>query len=140
MPEIMIEPELYKRMEQVALEKETGTDAVFSDAVRHYLWELNRRKISEETKRYRQQHEQLKAKYLREYIAMFQGQVVDHDADFQTLHQRIRQQYKQQPVMITLVGETAVTHINVRKITISNLQKRSDSIFPKKGISNGLYS
>jgi hypothetical protein len=107
MPEIMIEPELYKRIEKAALEQETSTYDIFSEAVRHYLWELNRRKISEETRIYRQQHEQLKAIYLGHYIAMYQGQVVDYDKDFQILHQRVRQQYKQQPVMITLVEETA---------------------------------
>jgi len=107
MPEIMIEPELYKRIEKAALEQEISTNDIFSEAVRHYLWELNRRKISEETRIYRQQHEQLKAIYLGQYIAMYQGQVVDYDKDFQILHQRVRQQYKQQPVMITLVEETA---------------------------------
>jgi glutamyl-tRNA reductase len=107
MPEIMIDPELYERVEKAALEQETSTNDIFSEAVQHYLWELNRRKISEETRIYRQQHEQFKENYLGHYIAMFQGQVVDHDEDFQALHQRVRQQYKRQPVMITLVEETA---------------------------------
>ncbi len=107
MHEIMLEPELYKRIEKAALEQETSTNNIFSEAVRQYLWELNRRKVSEETRIYRQKHEQLKATYLGQYIAMFQGEVVDQDEDFQELHQRVRQQFGQQPVMITLVEETA---------------------------------
>lgn len=90
MHEITLEPELYKRVEKAALEQEISTNDIFSEAVRQYLWELNRRKISEETRTYRQQHEQLKASYLGQYIAMFQGKVVDQDEDFQVLHQRVR--------------------------------------------------
>jgi len=56
---------------------------------------------------YHQRHAELKAQYLGQYIAMHEGQVVDHDADFPTLRQRIRQQFENTPVMITLVEEDA---------------------------------
>lgn len=38
---------------------------------------------------------------------MHEGQVVDHDLDFKTLYQRVRQQFEHTPVMITMVEETA---------------------------------
>jgi len=105
MPTVIVEPELYKRVEEASLENEVSIGEILAEAVRRYLWELDRRKISEETSIYRQRHAELKAQYLDQYIAMHNGQVVDHDTDFQTLHQRIRQRFKHTPVMITLVED-----------------------------------
>lgn len=107
MPTVVIEPELYKRVEQAAREHNTSTNEILSQATRQYLWELNRRKISEESKIYRQQYPQLKAKYLGQYIAMHDGQVVEHDTDFSSLRQRVRQRFGKTPVMITMVEDTA---------------------------------
>jgi len=105
MPTVAVEPELYRRVEEAALEQEASVSEVLAEAVLHYLWELDRRKISEESKIYRQRHAELKAQYLGQYIAMHNGQVVDHDTDFQALQQRIRQRFERTPVMITLVED-----------------------------------
>lgn len=108
MPAIVLEPELYKRVEQAAIESEITTEEIVAEAAKRYLWELNRRKISGESRLYQEQHARLKLEYLGQYIAMFNGQIVDHDLDFEALHDRIRQDYPYQAVMITLVQETAV--------------------------------
>ncbi len=108
MPTIAIESELYRRVEEASRQHEAGMGEILTEAVRRYLWELDRRKISEESKIYRQRHAELKAQYLGQYIAMHNGQVVDHDSDFQALHQRIRQRFGRKPVMITLVEDVAV--------------------------------
>lgn len=105
MPTVMVEPELYERVEEIALQHQAGIDEILAQAVRLYLWELDRRKISEESTIYRQQHAKLKAQYLGQYIAMHHGQVVDHDTDFAQLRQRIRQRFEHTPVMIRLVEE-----------------------------------
>ena len=107
MPTIVVEPELYKRFEEAAIEQKASVDKMLDEAVRYYLWELDRKKISEESKRYRQLHAELRAKHLDKYIAMLNGEVVDTDADFQVLHKRVRQRFGRKPVMITLVQEAA---------------------------------
>lgn len=107
MPTVAVEPELYRRVEKAAQEFKLNVDSILADAVRRYLWELDRRKISEESARYRQQHAELVTRYLGEYIAMRDGQVVDHDADFQVLRQRVRQRFADAPVMMTLVEPVA---------------------------------
>ncbi|HEX6384898.1 MAG TPA: DUF5678 domain-containing protein [Anaerolineae bacterium] len=109
MPTVIIEPELYKRVEQVAREHNTSTKEIFSQATRYYLWELSRRKISEESNVYRQRHAQLKTEYLGQYIAMHDGQVVDSDSDFHSLYRRVRQRFGHTPVMITLVEDASVS-------------------------------
>lgn len=106
MPTVVIEPKLYRHIEKAAAEHHADVDTLFAEAVRRYLWELDRRRISEESKLYRQQHAVLKTQYLGQCIAMRNGQVVDHDPDFHTLRQRVRQRFDGEPVMITLVEET----------------------------------
>ena len=107
MPTIAVAPELYRRVEEASLEHKASTGEILAEAIRRYLWELDRRKISKESNIYRQRHAELQAQYLGQYIAMRNGQVVDHDADFQALHQRIRQRFGRTPVMITLVEDVA---------------------------------
>jgi hypothetical protein len=107
MPTIAVAPELYLRVEEASQEQKTNIGEILNEAIRRYLWELDRRKISEESKIYHQRHAEMKALYLGQYIAMHNGQVVDHDPDFQALHQRIRQQFGRTPVMITLVEDVA---------------------------------
>ena len=69
--------------------------------------ELNCRKISEESRTYQQRHAELKAQYLGQYIAMHNGEVVDHDMDVTVLRQRVHQRLGRKPVMITMVEEDA---------------------------------
>ncbi len=107
MPTVTIESALYQRIEQAAAERQVTPGEILAQALRRYLWELDRRKISDESKAYRRQHAELKGRYLGHYVAMHNGQIVDHDTDFQTLRRRVRQQFGHTPVMITLVEELA---------------------------------
>jgi len=107
MPTVAVEPELYKRVEEAAAEHQASIDTLLNNAVRRYLWDLDRMKISEESKRYFQQHAKLKVMYLGQYIAMRNGEVVDHDADFDKLRGRVRQKFGHAPIMMTLVEEAA---------------------------------
>lgn len=107
MPTVVVEPELYRRVEEAASEYEASIDEILAEAVRRYLWELERRKISDESEIYRRRHAELKGRYLGQYIAMHNGQVVDHDPDFRTLRRRVRQRFQRTPVMITKVEDVA---------------------------------
>ncbi len=105
MPTITVEPELYQRVEQAAQERHASADEITTEAIRQFLWDLDRRKISAESDVYRQRHDEFKVKYLGKYIAIRNGQVIDYDVNFPTLRQRVRQQFGRLPVMITLVEE-----------------------------------
>ena len=107
MPTMMIEPELYRRVTQTATAQEMTPEAILEDALQHYFWDLDRQKIRVEAKHYRQQHADLKAKFLGQYVALHQGQVVDHDDEFRPLYERVRQTFGPAAVMITKVEETA---------------------------------
>lgn len=105
MPVVPVEPTLYRRVEEAAQEQKTSVDEILAEAVRLYLWEQERQKIEQESAAYRRQHAQIKTQYLGQYIAVHEGQVVDHDRDFAALRRRTRQQYGHTPVMITHVDE-----------------------------------
>ena len=107
MPTVVVTPELYRRVEQVSLEQKTSVDEILAQAIRHYLWDTDRRRISEESQFYRQQHADLKTHFLGQYIAMHSGRVVDHDTDLQTLRRRVHERFGRTPVMITLVEDLA---------------------------------
>jgi hypothetical protein len=107
MPTITVEPKLYERVEEAALERETSVGQILAQAIRRYLWEEDRHKISEESKVYRKNHAKLKKGYLGQFIAMHKGQVVDHDLDFHALRQPILQHFGRIPIMITKVEEQA---------------------------------
>jgi hypothetical protein len=122
MPTVAVESGLYQRVEQVASVQKASPDDVFAEAVRRYLWQLDRRKISEESQAYRQRHAELRLLYLGQFIAMRDGQVVDHDADFAALRERTWQRYGEAPVMIRLV-ETEVD----RPVTRHGFQVKADA-------------
>lgn len=54
MPTVAVEPELYRRVKEAALEHQVSIGEILAKAARLYLWGLDRRKISEESTVYRQ--------------------------------------------------------------------------------------
>lgn len=120
-PQIRINSQLYDRIEQASNEHQIGVDRLLTEAIRRYLWELDRRKISEESQTYRRRHAELKTRYLGQFIAMYKGQVVDHDKDVLALRQRVRQRFGWKPVMITRVGEDAEQEFVRRGIRIETV-------------------
>ncbi len=114
MPTVTLDPVLYQWVEQAAHDAQASPEAVLAEALRRHLWDLDRRKIAEESKAYRRQHAELRARYFGRYIAMHRGEVVDQDVEFQVLWQRVRQRFGRTPVMITQVGEDPETILERR--------------------------
>lgn len=107
MPTMTIEPALYQRMMQTASTQDVTPEDVLQEALRHYFWDLDRGKIRDEARQYRQKHAQLKEAFLGQFIAIHEGQVVDHDAEFAPLYKRVREKFAPLPVMITQVKDSA---------------------------------
>ncbi len=105
MSTIAIEPKLYNRIEQVAREQHQSISDMLADAIQQYLWELERKKISEESATYHRRYSEIRAQYQGKYIAMRNGEIVDHATDFSTLYQRIAERFPDQPIMMTLVED-----------------------------------
>ena len=60
-------------------------------------------KLQAEAQAFAQLHLQLVPHYLGQFVAIFEGQLVDNDKDFETLYLRIQKKYKDEVVLIRQV-------------------------------------
>ena len=86
-------------------ENQASIKAFVDKALRAYLAQLRREKIRAETEAFTQQRQELLAKYAEQYIAMHDGQVIDHDPDLRILHLRVFDQLGQTPVLLKKVTD-----------------------------------
>ena len=98
-----LQPELMKQLEQIAVEQEVKPEELLETAVRAYLRQIERETIKAEADAFRSMHAELVTEYLGQYVAIHNGQVVDHDKDFQSLHNRVRQRFGHRPVLLRRV-------------------------------------
>lgn len=97
------EPALVAEIEQLSLQMTQPAEKLLEMAVRAYLETAEREAIHAETASFWAQHEDLVAAYVGQHVALYQGQVVDHDADVVRLEQRVRARFGPLPVLIALV-------------------------------------
>jgi hypothetical protein len=97
------EPVLVQEIEKLAFQMVQPAEVVLEMAVRSYLEAIEQQAIHAETDAFWSQHIDLVANYADQHVALYQGQVVDHDADVVCLEQRIRARYGPLPVLIAPV-------------------------------------
>lgn len=93
----------------VTVQTGSGEDPAWKAA-----WEEQKRRIDVEQRIYESQHPTLFKQYAGQHIAMYQGQVVDHDEDGAELHRRIRLRFGNTPVLVTPVLSTPRQTIRLR--------------------------
>jgi hypothetical protein len=101
---ITIQPQLKERLEQLASEQSTRPEKLLERLVRDYLHRAERDSIRAEIQAFHRMHDRLVEKYLEQYVAIYHGDVVDQDHDFQALHSRVRQRFGRQPVLLRRVA------------------------------------
>ena len=94
------EPTLVWQIEQLADRIAQPAEQVLELAVRRYFDEMEQEAIHAETEAFWVMHEQLRAHYSGQYVAVYRGSVVDHDADAASLEQRVRGRFGPLPVLI----------------------------------------
>jgi hypothetical protein len=100
---LTLQPELMEQLESVAIERSVMPDELLEAAVRAYLRQVEREQIKAEAAAFRAKYDKLRRQFIGQYVAIYRGEVVDHDPDFQALHSRIRQRYGRQPVLLRRV-------------------------------------
>lgn len=70
--------------------------------------------LDQEMEAYIEMHATLKEQYLGQHVAIFQGELVDHDADYGTLYERILARYPNQTVWISTIREEAIPTMHQR--------------------------
>ncbi|MCH7928609.1 MAG: hypothetical protein IID03_11640 [Candidatus Dadabacteria bacterium] len=69
------------------------------------LLESKKFTIKDESKAYREQKAEIEEKYMGQYVAVYRGEVVDHDSDKSTLLHRFYDTFGNKTVYIKKVGE-----------------------------------
>ena len=105
METIVLPPDLQTRVDELASQESKSAYEVLQAAVRSYQRERNREKLRKEIAAYEVMHPQIKEKYLGEWVAVHDGQLVDHDPDRAALYMRVRQAYGNLSVLIREVTE-----------------------------------
>lgn len=100
---INLKAETLNNLKEMAGQYGLDANELLNKALRNYRRQLEEAKIEAEKRQFLAQHFQLKQTYLGQFVAMHNGQVVDYDQDFETLHRRIRQKYGREAILIRQV-------------------------------------
>ena len=102
---VLVADQVFAELVPIAEQENKEISELVNEALRQYLWEAKERKIEREMEAYRTMHAQLKQRFLGQYVAIHNGELVDHDADRRALSRRVRQKYGSVAVLITPVEE-----------------------------------
>jgi len=97
------EPRLLARVERLAADRTQPAESIVEMAVQLYLDRLDADAIHAETEAFWALHAELAAKYANHHVAIYEGEVVDHDRDVRRLEARVRERFGAEPVLIALV-------------------------------------
>ncbi len=103
METIELKPELRETLEQVAQQQSSTVNALVNHAVEDYLREQQRAKLDREIAAFESMHPTLREKHWGEWVAVHQGNLIDHDRDLSALYRRVRAQYGKTSVLIRQV-------------------------------------
>jgi len=86
---VTLKPDIAEQIDRLAGETQTSAEVFVDRALRSYLAQFDREKIRAEMKAFEQLRGTLLAQYRGEYVAIHEGQVIDHDPHLRTLHLRV---------------------------------------------------
>jgi hypothetical protein len=114
MIDIVLKENLREPLAQSAARENRSIDDLVNEAVENYLLEQQRAKIDQEIIAFEAMYDQLMDSYYNEWVAIHEGQMIDHDADGTALYKRVRAKYGSLSVLIRRVTEEANDDIWLR--------------------------
>ena len=114
MPNLVVSERTVNRLQQVAQTNKTSIEKLAEQVIRDYLRREAEQAIDREIEAYRQMHQELLQHYKNEYVAVYQGQMIDHDESKLALYLRIQAEYPEIPVLIRQVRPEVDRIINMR--------------------------
>jgi hypothetical protein len=105
---ISIEPDFQVKLEQIAQSIGKSTEEVVIEAINEHLERLNRQKLEIEQQAYEQMYSKLKKKYLGQFVAIHNKELVGTGQDFESLFLRIQESFGDVPILICQVTESPV--------------------------------
>lgn len=109
---------IYAEASHVAKRRKRDVVEVLTDALQREFAPLpvhpRRREMLREIEAFKQLHPTLVTRYLGQFVAVFSGQVIDHDADIVALKYRVSKKHLHEIVLIRQVEEQASRDITLR--------------------------
>ena len=99
----LAEPALVRQIEQWGQATNLPAAQLVQIAVEAYLDELEKEAIRAETQAFWAMYSELVQHYVGRHVALYHGEVVDHDADVSRLDARVRARFGTLPVLIAEV-------------------------------------
>lgn len=102
---ITVSNKVYQRIVEKAKQSRTDVSALVNDVVANaFVPETSAKnpaqeKMMQEVEAYQQMHPQLVEKYAGQFVAIHNGQLVDHDSDKEALFARIKERFPNQVVL-----------------------------------------
>ncbi len=97
---------LINPLQLLAAEQGSSVEEVVEDALTDYLREQRHKQLLQEMEQFRVQHDQLREQFAGQFIGMYNGRVLDHDANGSNLYHRLCQQYDDLPILVVEVTDT----------------------------------
>ena len=101
---IQVKSDLIEQIEGVAGRNGGNTQEFVDKAIRIYLAQCQREKIRVEAEAFERQRDFLLSQYAGEYVAINEGQVIDHDEDLRSLHLRVHERLGRVSVLLRKVS------------------------------------
>ena len=109
---------IYQQAENIARSEQRPITEIFNEALAQLFPAIHvnvgRPQMEQEQRAFRRSHAELLAQYPGEYVAVYQGKVIDHDADQVALVGRVDERYPQEVVLIKLVTAEPDRVLNMR--------------------------
>ncbi len=104
--QVLVPDHVLDELKPIAEREQKELGNLVNEVLQQYIWQARERKIDREMEGYRAMHAELKQQFLGHYVAIHNGELVDHDSDRRALSRRVRQEYGSIAVLITPVEDT----------------------------------
>ncbi|HEX6383445.1 MAG TPA: DUF5678 domain-containing protein [Anaerolineae bacterium] len=108
---VSLRPDLVSQVKRITQRENADVEEFVDQAVRERIKRLKDEKFEAEAEAYRQLHPELVKQYLGQFVAIHEGQVVDHGPDSEELFLRIKRRYGDIPVYFQLVNESGIMEL-----------------------------
>jgi hypothetical protein len=113
---VALEPTLQAKLEQFALFFNKPLEQIVAEAISERLETLYAEKLQAEIAVFTQLHPTLKETHFGQFVAIHEGNLVDSDADFETLFLRVQARYGDLAILMRQVSDSPEKVIYFRSV------------------------
>ncbi len=105
--ELVLADNLFSQLQKKATTEGSDVKVLAQEAIHRYIQDEAQQKMQQEIAAYHDMHAHLLANHKGHYVAIHQGELIDHDVEQYELYLRIRERYPDEVVLIRQVRTEA---------------------------------